>query len=300
MELDKDWVRIQAPIKAVDVLDEPGFRACFDAGKPVILKGAVLDSPAHAKWSSDYIADAIGDRELPVYVSRDGTFAGGLGPFDDAQKKNVTMSVREFLERLSGAGKHEPILGEGERCYAYQTPDHIYEPILADLNDPPFLEAFREKGLRRRVWISGPGNLTPPHTDGWLDNILVQIRGKKTVLLWDPAQVAALSIQPFGEIHSRQSPVDVQTPAPAKFPDFSKARALYGLLEAGDWLFIPQAWIHCIYSESFSISVNYWFNAQEELERSLVGLAGVLKTLPDALRTCYLHLLRWPETVLKE
>jgi len=79
------------------------------------------------------------------------------------------------------------------------------------------------------------------------DNFLVQVRGKKTVVLFPPSEVANL------EIAESSSPVELLAsgkPDLSRFPNAGVAlrNAQVANLSPGDILFIPSCWIHAVRS----------------------------------------------------
>ena len=274
----------------------------FNEGKPVILKNELSQAPAIKRWSIEYFKNKLGNQIISVYVSADGTFPGGPGPYDETKKKIVSMSLHEFFDRIDSDKQHSFILDKNEKLYVYKSPDDFYKAIIDEASYPNFILKNHTTNIKRNVWIGANGNITPPHTDLFYDNFLAQICGVKHVLLWDPAQAPYLYLNPFTETHARQSPINFSSLDLQKYPEFKNANALQGTLNPGDVLFIPDGWIHYIFTEIFSISVNYWFNPKENLQQALsIFLQEFLKLPSGVLKQC-LYLANLPsetETMLK-
>jgi Cupin-like domain len=260
-----------------------------DPHRPVRIRGGVP-----ASWSWEAVRRAAGELELAVDVAADGLHTGGMGPYDPALRTRVRMQVAELLDRIERPGSLPPVLRAGESCYGYQL-DAAALPALAALlpERPPVLPGEAAALL----WISGPPGITPPHTDGWVTNLFVQLAGRKTLWLWDPARATELGIRPYGEIHSRQMAFD---PAGEVASLFDQAGALVADLEAGDAVWIPEGWVHAVRTDTLSASVSYWGSRRTRLEAGLVQVVEELRSLPPPLKQLYLHLLRWPESVLDE
>lgn len=295
------WVNRETStnIEVLDGLKADDFAARAEQGKPFIVRNAAARSRAVARWSREYLKDKLGATQVHVYVSVDGSFDGGFGPWDDAKKRIVMMTFGELLDRQSEPDRFPPILGHGEKYYAYQTPADFYGPIMPDLARPAFFPEAATK-VPPSVWVSSPGSLTPPHTDCAIDNLFLQITGKKRFLLWDPSQAENLYIRPFGVVHSRQSAFDVRNVDLDAFPKLREARAHVGEVGPGDSLFIPKAWIHFVITETFSVSATFWYAELAKLHASMVGFAEELLVTPEPLRGLYLRLLGWQEGVVQE
>jgi hypothetical protein len=128
----------------------------------------------------------------------------------------------------------------------------------------------------------------------------LQIVGKKRVLMWDPAQAPLLYVRPFGVVHSRQCAFDARSVDVEAFPKLRDARACVGEVGPGDALFIPKAWIHCVITETFSVSATFWYAELERLHAAMVEFAEALLATPEPIRGQYLHLLGWQESVPME
>ncbi|GLI67646.1 hypothetical protein VaNZ11_011895, partial [Volvox africanus] len=128
-------------------------------------------------------------------------------------------------------------------------------PSLApDLTLPPLFDPARLHSSVLRM--SSPDLVLWTHYDV-MDNLLVQVRGNKRVLLWPPACHDALHVEgsssPITRLHCpdlRQYPRFADCPAP-----------LVADLGPGDVLFLPSLWFHNVTTigSEMSISVNvFW------------------------------------------
>ena len=230
----------------------------FDRSTPYIICGALDSSAAFKAWTDDYLARYLGEQQVHVYVSLDGSFPGGESSYDSGNYQLFEMTFSEFLERINSE-MHPPLLGDGERYYLYQSPADNYTDLLKDLEIPPHVpNAKQEESCMRALWISSAGNKTPPHWDSY-DNVMVQVRGNKRFLLWEPKYYEQLYIRPLGQQHDRQSPIDIASPDLKTYPQYSQAQALECILEPGEMLFIPLGWMHFVETLDFSISVSHWW-----------------------------------------
>lgn len=93
-----------------------------------------------------------------------------------------------------------------------------------------------------------------------MDNFLVQIKGKKRVVLFHPGD--ALNLYLVGD---KSSVLDIDAPNLTKFPLFDKAERYECYLYPGDVLFIPSLWFHNVLMYDFSVAVNvFWKNLEAQ------------------------------------
>ena len=127
----------------------------------------------------------------------------------------------------------------------------------------------------QRLWLGGGGVLSRTHFDR-AHNLFVQLRGRKTVLLFEPDQIPHLHLYPAVHVARRQSQVVLDTPppppnalsgdgaAPARFPLSAHAAPLRVDLSAGELLYIPPYWAHTVLSIDPSLSLAHFSTSWEE------------------------------------
>ena len=93
-----------------------------------------------------------------------------------------------------------------------------------------------------------------------MDNLLLQITGKKRVVLFSPKD--ALNLYLDGD---KSTILDIDNVDESRFPLFSKAVRYQCFLVPGDVLFIPALWFHNVVSLDFSVAVNlFWRNLDDK------------------------------------
>ena len=93
-----------------------------------------------------------------------------------------------------------------------------------------------------------------------MDNFLVQIRGRKKVILFRPQDALNLYLTA-----DKSSVLDIEQPDLAKYPLFSNALRYECELNPGDVLYIPALWFHNVLSLDFSVAVNiFWRHLKPE------------------------------------
>jgi ribosomal protein L16 Arg81 hydroxylase len=103
---------------------------------------------------------------------------------------------------------------------------------------------------------------------------LCQIKGSRTISLFDPLQADLLYLNPLNPAYSL---VDPRNPDYEKFPLFKKAKSLEVTLNPGEILYLPFQWFHFVKSNSGkNLAVNYWYYGDSEvLEHSVKVLSNL-------------------------
>lgn len=122
---------------------------------------------------------------------------------------------------------------------------------------------------RCNTWIGPADTFTPLHRDPY-ENLFVQVVGRKRVHLFPPTSAPHLYLQDSGT-QPNTSVVPAERPLlqsglqelRAQYPALQEAAthpgACHTVLEAGDALFIPRGWLHCVSSLTTSVSINFWW-----------------------------------------
>lgn len=238
---------------AVPRLEAPTLQAFKDrflaSQTPVILRGAAKDWPARERWDRDYLKDTVGPAMLTAEVG-----PSALHPdLSSAEPpRHERLSFSEYVDSIwSGdeAASKRFVIGDHAAILKLdgETPGEHFGPLLRDIIVPPF---FDRKALRCiQFWLSPRGVVSWLHYDNdGLPHMNAQIKGRKRVVLYPPAQVALLYPYLYmgdeGGIYNQFSQVNVEDPDLGRFPAFERAQRFAATLEEGDVLFIPPLWYH--------------------------------------------------------
>lgn len=94
-----------------------------------------------------------------------------------------------------------------------------------------------------------------------MDNILIQVHGKKRVVLFNPQDAQYMYLN-----GDKSEVMDIDCPDYNKYPKFKYVTRYECILEPGDILFIPALWFHNTLALTFGINVNvFWKNLSDEL-----------------------------------
>lgn len=95
-----------------------------------------------------------------------------------------------------------------------------------------------------RLWVSPAGAVSPLHFDV-SHSFLVQVAGRKRMLLWSPDQAYRLACYPGTHALRRRAAANVCDPdAARRWPLLAGAGTLEVALRPGDVLFFPSGWAH--------------------------------------------------------
>lgn len=261
--IERSLPRVERPVESIefDALTEAHFRehhANEGVGRPLHIKSNPHLLELHAKWTPGYIKERIGTATISVDISDDGTFAGGKDQADGTHRRWVDMSVSECIDRLTAPPENKE--NPKERCYVYGVNAAPFGALFEDYRPQTFLVPDGSRIMNTQFWLGGRGNVTPAHFDV-ADNFLMQVRGLKKVLLWDPSHYPHMYVNPIGTKNDRQSRIGELTPENiARFPNFAHARAQSCELAPGDTIFIPTGWFHYVETTEFAISINHFWH----------------------------------------
>ncbi|XP_041433025.1 tRNA wybutosine-synthesizing protein 5 isoform X3 [Xenopus laevis] len=229
--------------------------------KPVVLKGLHLGD-CSTKWTVDYMSKTGGSKEVKIHVSE--------VPQMDFIRKNFlyrTLPFDTFVKRAAKEKHTEFFISENEKYYLRSLGEDPrkdiadiskqFPQLATDIHVPEFFE--KDQFFSSVFRISSPGLQLWTHYDV-MDNLLIQVTGKKRVVLYSPRDAPYLYLS-----GDKSEVLDVDNPDLVKYPLFSHARRYECYLEAGDVLFIPALWFHNTVADGFGVGVNvFWKDLPSE------------------------------------
>ncbi|XP_048200975.1 tRNA wybutosine-synthesizing protein 5 isoform X1 [Perognathus longimembris pacificus] len=244
-----------------DVSREQFLQHLYPQRKPLVLEGIDLGS-CTSKWTVDYLSQVGGTKEVKIHVST-------VAQMDFISKNFVyrTLPFDKLVQRAAEAKHDEFFISEDEKYYLRSLGEDPRKDVADMRKQFPSLEGdikfpkfFREEQFFSSVFrISSPGLQLWTHYDV-MDNFLIQVTGKKRVVLFSPRDAQYLYLS-----GSKSKVLNIDNPDLAKYPLFSQARRYECSLEAGDVLFIPALWFHNVISEEFGVGVNvFWKHLPSE------------------------------------
>ena len=235
-------------------------------GRPVLLEGSVSHWPALSRWTTNELAQRLGDAKVTGYRLRDGDVV-----FDDKGLVEAHLGVREYAREVVG-----------DRPAEHRVRSRISSELpglLEDLETP----AYCRHGMPIEVnlWWSAPSTRTHLHFDT-PHNVLAQVRGTKRFVLFPASDRRFLSPRPLGAVAGQFSRLDLRGVDLARHPELARTRPLEGVLHPGDALFIPSGVWHYLEGDDETISVSFWWAPWTRLP--LVLAADLYKRLRGFVR----------------
>ena len=243
-------LRALSPHSAIPVragLSTEAFRdQHYAVNWPVVMPGEVADWAAVKSWTPDYLKAAVGG--APVQVQ-----AGRSRDPDFERRKDahaVTTPFDAFIDRISQAGA-----GNDTYLTAYNSAANREALAVLD-RDLGFLDRLLTRDAQHphgMLWIGPAGTFTPLHHD-LTNNLLLQLAGRKVVLLAAPGETPKL----YNDHHVFSRIRDLAEPdILARFPKLDGIRVHRVILKPGDALFIPLGWWHQVTALDFSVTATH-------------------------------------------
>jgi len=235
-------------LKPIDIVDditkEEFFEKYLKPRKPVIIKNMARKWPAYQKWTMDYMKQAVGDVEVPLYDSSKA---------DPAAPINASAAKMKFADYIDLIEKEPTDL----RIFLFD-PIKQAPKLLDDYIFPKdLMGGFLDK--YPNMFFGGKGSVTFLHYDIDMAHIFhTHFNGRKHILLFDYKWRDRLYQIPYATYALED--YDIENPDFTKFPALDGVEGIECFLEHGDTLFMPTGWWHWMkyLDGSFSISLRAW------------------------------------------
>ncbi len=235
-------------LKPIDIVDditkEEFFEKYLKPRKPVVIKNMARKWPAYQKWTMDYMKQAVGDVEVPLYDSSKA---------DPAAPINASAAKMKFGDYIDLIEKEPTDL----RIFLFD-PIKQAPKLLDDYIFPKdLMGGFLDK--YPNMFFGGKGSVTFLHYDIDMAHIFhTHFNGRKHILLFDYKWKDRLYQIPYATYALED--YDIENPDFTKFPALDGVEGIECFLEHGDTLFMPTGWWHWMkyLDGSFSISLRAW------------------------------------------
>jgi lysine-specific demethylase 8 len=246
------------------------LRQLFTRTRPLVMRGLARGWPAFERWTFDHLA-RLGSG-ITVSVNR-----------SIREQYATTSEECDLGEYIRGIQADDGTVrgGTDQRYLAYSWLVKDLPQLRADI---PFRDEFGPRTHKLpATWIGPAGTVTGLHSDNVYPNVLAQIRGRKSVVLFAPGSPMYTSGK--YESWTSVSSVDLRAPDFDRFPSLRGASPLVAHLDEGDALFIPPKWWHFVVADTPSVSVSTFFGtprhvapaAAVEITKGLLHRVGLYR-----------------------
>lgn len=227
----------------VPTLSRDEFAARFlRTGPPVIITGDLAAWAGSTQWTFDALRSRWGDRSVSAFVTPDGEW--------DHACERETVSFAALIDATLTTGPRGPRISGPQLDLRRNIPWAAETVTL-----PRFVPADRV--VASNLWLQAAGDKTHLHWDED-PGVLGLLHGEKEITLYEPAAWRSLYPNAVGN-GTNWSRVDYWQCDDALYPRFREARPIRLTLHAGEMLFVPQTWWHCVHTTKPSIALNCWW-----------------------------------------
>lgn len=242
-----------------------------------------IDNVAN-KWGDlEYLSRKLGHKPYRTETSKTNHFMYWSGPKNHHRLRNgqlwspptdvIQTTFQEWVD-LAIQGQNETL----------EDRKHEYFRVSSDMNNDwlfdelPFfkpkpsmfiVDPAEQRGIHCRFGMRGV--TAEAHFDAGR-NAVVMLGGMRRWILAHPNQCEHMHMLPRGHPSGRHSEVHWPNPDLNQFPNFEKVRGNEVILTPGDFLYVPNYWLHYI----VSLNVNYQCNSR----------SGVSPHFDDDIRRC--------------
>lgn len=212
--------------------------------RPLVLTEQARDWPARTRWSPQDLKARFGHLDVEIQAERNAN------PRYEEDKLSHRRQVRlaDFVDQvLAGGATNDYYMTANNE--ALRRPE--FAPLLQDIGTLPEVCDRDQLAQRSSFWFGPAGTTTPLHHDT-LMLFHTQIVGRKRWRFISPLQTPRLY-----NYNGVFSPVDIDRPDLARYPDYAQATVLEVVCEPGETVFLPLGWWHQVTSLDVSLSFSY-------------------------------------------
>lgn len=207
------------------------FAQYYCLNLPLVLTGEVSDWPALDRWRKDYLVEKVGTEVIQIQANRNAD------PQYEVRSQSHRRSIlfSEFAEIVFSGTETNDVYMTANNAGVNSA---ILHTLRADLGSLPHLLDEDLADSQTFFWMGPAGTVTPLHHD-LTNNLMIQMRGRKRVLLVAPEYLPLI----YNHFHC-YSMVDLEAIDLERFPLLRDVRMLQVVLNPGEILFLPVGWWH--------------------------------------------------------
>jgi hypothetical protein len=252
------------------------FDAIVSKRVPVLFRGAARDWPCTQRWTPGYLRERLANKWVTATRSPSRQYRPDPEQGHYAPDQMHKMLFSEFMDNICSTSSS----ADDPSYYLHrQSLDEHLPELRDDVRVPSYVD--HRAMLLLSLWMGPAGSVTPIHHD-FTDNLFVQVKGRKRVILYDPEPDCAFYRMPFRSSNGRSSwhVSQVGSADTADYdahPQFRQARAVESVVEPGDIVFVPNFFWHEVHSlDTPSISLSYWWD-----QRTVAETQAAIATLTE-------------------
>lgn len=217
--------------------------------QPIVLKNSKINWQCFKNLNlAEYCEKLDNSLDKTPLLFEKASKKWGSSPQWERFRKHESITVKDFLRTNQKDS-------EFWYAYSYKGLNEIPEPArngidFAFLGFPNIIDNIF-------FWLSSKGGHTPCHYDSYGCNVVVQVYGIKTWLLFPPQSNLSATRAPYEE-SSIYCYENFYSPSKLKLEELSKLNCRKVDLRPGDILIVPRNWWHYVETLETSLSINYW------------------------------------------
>jgi hypothetical protein len=290
----------------VEVLHSPPTSLAFlrdwvTPNKPVIIDGAINHWNALKLWTSDYLREKVGDKEVTVTVTPNGYADAVVGDrFVTPEERKMKFS--NFLDIMDNPEQHLGVFYVQKQNSNFA--DELGELLVdAESHIPWVTEALDRHPDAVNFWMGDSRAVTSMHKDHY-ENMYCVIRGEKKFILHPPTDAPFIPYDWYlparykkigdnfdiidGE--SEKIPwvsVDPLRDCSKLHPLYKHAKPIFCTVQAGQMLYLPSLWFHHVQQSHACIAVNFWYDMDYDIKYNYFQFISKLSDSLQQLRSVY-------------
>jgi Cupin-like domain len=220
------------------------FHQCYDIPmKPVVITDALSGWKALSIWNHKWFKQEYGAIVVSLSVNPRHTF------------RALEMKLADYIDRI--------LSGTDKLLYMDQCPIEKFPGLGNYFQIPAYCHS--ERTLEANLWVGPAGTILGFHKDNHnpyaiVNNIFVQIRGRKHIVLASPDQDAFMYQRaPEEGAYWHSHIYDPDNIDYSQYPLFREATLLETVIHPGEILFIPGNYWHHVRALDKSISISFWW-----------------------------------------
>ncbi|XP_036323528.1 HSPB1-associated protein 1 [Rhagoletis pomonella] len=235
----------------------------LNARKPLVLRNFKMNWKCFDQTIEGWCSQHDDEVNSPIEFEIMAYSRGNPTPHWERNRKSIHMTLKEFLEKQKTTKSDECWIGLNYKRVK-NLPTLLQDGI--DFSKLGFSEATAECNY----WLCSAQTNTPCHYDTYGCNIVVQVYGRKSWLLYPPKTPLTCTRIPYEE-SSIYCEENIFAPNAEELQQLSHFHnsAYRCILNPNDVLIVPKHWWHYVEAMDVSLSINYWIPLENDIEDQL-------------------------------